>query len=89
MKKLFFLSVISLLSIGAYSQTVVTTNAQGNYVAVSTPKVKVEDKDTGKTFTDSKGVVYKVYQTSTGRLYILRKSKRTGKEYKQYLDVKS
>jgi hypothetical protein len=89
MIKLTLLAVITFLSVSSYSQTVVTTNAQGNYVAVNTPKVKEADKDTGKTFTDSKGVVYKVYTTSTGRLYILRKSKRTAKEYKQYLDVKS
>lgn len=90
MKKPFLLCIITFLSVlGGYSQTVVTTNAQGNYVAVSNQKVKTPDKDTGKTYTDSKGVVYKVYITSTNRLYILRKSKKTGKEYKQYLDVKS
>lgn len=89
MKRLLFILIITSFSITSYSQTVVTTNSQGNYVAFSNPKVKEADKDTGKTFTDSKGVVYKVYQTSTGRLYILRKSKNTNKEYKQYLEVKS
>jgi hypothetical protein len=87
MKQLLFISFLLISSI-THSQTLVKTDNKGNYVAVSTVKVKVADKDTGKTYTDSKGEVYKVYVTSTNRLYILRKSKKTGKEYKQYLDVK-
>ncbi len=87
MKKIFVLMLI-LFSARAFCQTQVTTNASGNYVSTSKPKASAEGKDTGKTYTDSKGEVYKVYVNSNGKLYIIRKSKKTGKEYKQYLSVK-
>lgn len=34
-----------------------------------------------------KGVIYPVFKSSKGSYYILRTSKKTGKEYKQYLKV--
>ena len=88
MKRVIFLALVVLLSTSAFCQTQVTTNASGNYVSVSKPRASAEGKDTGKTYTDSKGLVYKVYVNSNGKLYIMRKSKKTGKEYKQYLSVK-
>jgi hypothetical protein len=40
---------------------------------------------TGYTFVDKTGVKYPVYLSKSGKAFILRKSKKTGKEYRQYL----
>ena len=40
---------------------------------------------TGFTWTDSKGNKYPIYISNSGSCYIIRTSKKTGKEYKSYL----
>lgn len=55
-----------------------------NFTQVSKPKQGKETK-TPYTYTDSEGVTYPVYLSSKGKAYIKKKSKKTGKEYKQYL----
>ena len=59
---------------------------KGNYISTSDKKPDVK---TGKTYTDDKGVVYDVYLNSKSKPYVIRKSKKTGKEYKQYLKLES
>ena len=46
---------------------------------------KVQNVNTGYTFRDKTGKVYPIYQNSKGNFYIIRKSKKTGKEYKAAL----
>ncbi len=75
-----------LASMGLRAQTV-TTDQNGNYKAVTSTRGAAPAKDTGKTYTDSKRLVYKVYESSTGKPYILRTSKKTGNIYKQYLKL--
>ena len=80
--------IIALLLILSSFQTVysqkVSTDSKGNYIAV---KATAETgKATGKTYTDSKGNVYPVYESKNGKLYVIRTSK-TGNQYKQYLKV--
>jgi len=72
-----FLLCISLHSVGQK----VVVDSQGNYRPISKPA----DKATGKMFIDSKGVSYPIYLNSKNMMYILRKSKKTGVEYKYYL----
>lgn len=79
------MAVILVLAMSATAQTKVTRDQQGNYVSVSAPKT--EPKNTGKVYTDSKGVKYPVYESARGKLYIVRTSKKTGKKYNQYLTV--
>lgn len=43
------------------------------------------DKLTRFTYTDSKGNTYPVYVSSTGKFFVWKTSKKTGKEYKYYL----
>lgn len=78
LKKLIplFLVCISLHGIAQK----VTVDSNGNYHSI-----KVEDKKTDKVYIDDKGQSYPVYINSTGKLYVIRKSKKTGKEYKSYL----
>jgi hypothetical protein len=86
MKKYILGFLLTVVFNSSYSQVNATVNSSGNYQAVV--KAAKADKDTGKTYTDVKGNVFKVYVTEKGKLYIIRKSKKTGKEYKQYLTVK-
>ena len=65
----------------------VKIDSLGNYVAIGRVIAK-SDSPTTKTFTDSKGVVYPVMMTSTGRLVYYRISAKTGVQYKVYIDKK-
>lgn len=40
---------------------------------------------TGYNWVDSKGISYPIYMSNSGSCYIIKVSKKTGKEYKQYL----
>ena len=55
----------------------------GNQFSVKTEKT--QDINTGYTFKDKTGKVYPIYQNSKGNFYVIRKSKKTGKEYKATL----
>ena len=59
-----------------------TVDQSGNYVALT--KVQAQPTPTNKTFTDSKGVVHKVWLSPKGREFYTRVSK-TGNEYSVYL----
>jgi hypothetical protein len=74
-----FLLCISLHSIGQK----VTVDKDGNYHAASKPA----DKPTGKVFIDENGEKHPIYANSKDKLYYIRKSKTTGKEYKAYLKL--
>lgn len=43
------------------------------------------DLPTYYTYTDSNGMIYTIYRSKNGAYYIVKISKKTGKEYKQYL----
>lgn len=68
-----------------------TMNAQEKptYKVVGNKIVKVEGPKQGAKKTELtytiKDTTYPVYQTSKGKYYVIRKSKKTGKEYKMYL----
>ena len=85
-KALTLLTVILSLNFGLNAQTVQKTK-EGNYIAVKAAETTEKAKDTGKTFTDTKGNVYPVFISAKGKLFVIRISKNTGKEYKQYLKV--
>lgn len=69
------------------AQTKVQQDAQGNYIQVKKERKAKPATDTGKTFTDSKGNTYKVYQSERGKLFVIRKSAKTGKERKEYITL--
>ena len=59
---------------------------QGNtFTQVSNKKSAGKETKTQYTYKDSKGVEYPVYLSSTGKAFIKKVSKKTGKEYKQYV----
>lgn len=84
--KNLFLAIALLLSSIAFSQTV-KVGKDGNFYSAHAAKVKDTGQATGKTFTDSKGNIYPVMQSSSGRYFVIRKSAKTGKEYKQYFTI--
>lgn len=50
------------------------------------PKQAKEPEKTGLTHT-IKGTIYPVYKSAKGSYFIIRTSKKTGTQYKQYLKV--
>jgi hypothetical protein len=82
MKKLSIIITIMLLTFGAQCQHI-KMDANGNYTSVK--KQKSEPTNIGKTYTDSKGVVYPIYKGAKGGMFIIRTSAKTNKTYKQYL----
>lgn len=82
--KTFIISIVlCLFSVCAFSQDY---NREGKtFSKAKTEKVATQDVDSGFTWEDSKGVSYPIYVGKTGSCYIKKVSKKTGKEYKQYL----
>lgn len=84
MKKLVFL-ILMLLSLTAFSQTKVSKSSDGYY---KTEKVeKVKPVDTGLKFKTADGEVFPIYKSGEGKYFIIRTSKKTGKQYRQYLEM--
>ena len=84
MKKLIIcISMMVAFNLVTNAQSV---NRQGNnFTQVTNKKSASKETKTQYTYKDSKGVVYPVYLSSTGKAFIKKVSKKTGKEYKQYL----
>ena len=74
-----------MLAFGLVSNAQSVQRQGNNFTQVSNKKSAGKETKTQYTFTDSKGVVYPVYLSSTGKAYIKKVSKKTGKEYKQYV----
>ena len=87
MKKLLLFVCLTLGGM-SYAQTV-KQDASGNYISVKSDKSqkKSEAKETGKTYTDTKGEKYPVYISKNNKLFIIKTSKKTGKNYNYYLNV--
>ena len=87
MKKLII--AVALLVASTASLTAQSYTRQGNtFVAVrKATTAKESGKKTAYTWKDSKGNEYPIYQSASGSCYVLRTSRKTGKEYKQYLEV--
>jgi hypothetical protein len=87
MKKTTIIIALILSSFVGFSQTKIVRDANGNFVTQKAPKKASEDKPTGQTFTTSKGEEFPVYVSERGKYYVLRTSKETGNQYKQYLKI--
>ena len=84
LKYILFVLAITC-TVAAFSQNA-TKDANGNYSAIKTAKTKEPGKATGKTFTDSKGKIYPVFESAKGKIYYIKTSK-SGNEYKVYLKL--
>ena len=82
-KLILLLCFILLGGITAHSQEVVRNG--NTFTAVSKKKQKEAFKVTPYTYVASDGTKYPIYISGNGKYFIIRKSKKTGKEYRQYL----
>ena len=76
---LFMTSVMGVLAQSNKTEIVRKGNTFTQVVKSNKPK------DTGFTYKDSKGNVYDIYLSSKGKAFVLKVSKKTGKEYRYYL----
>lgn len=84
MKKLLFILCLILLGgIAVKAQEVVRNG--NTFTEVSKKKQKEAFKLTPYTYVASDGTKYPIYISDKGKYFIIRKSKKTGKEYRQYL----
>lgn len=84
-KHLFILLALAC-SYTLKAQTKVRYDANTGVLIPAKP-AKPADKKVAYDYIDKDSVRHEVYQNSKGKSYIIRKSKKTGKEYKQYLDI--
>ena len=86
MKKLIIAAIMLLgVSMAVSGQSV---QRQGNtFTQVSNKKASTKDEGTATKYqyVDSKGKVYTVMLSSTGKAFIWKTSQKTGKAYRQYL----
>lgn len=86
MKKIILAAIMLFsLSLGVQAQSVVKSGNTFTQVSNKSGKSGGKETKTQYTFKDSKGNVYPVYLSSTGKAFIKKVSKKTNKEYKQYV----
>lgn len=86
MKKIIIAAIMLFsLNVGVQAQSVVKSGNNFTQVTNKGGKSPGKETKTQYTYTDSKGTVYPVYLSSGGKAFIKRVSKKTGKEYKQYM----
>lgn len=88
--KRFIIALLLMLALGmnnssAYAQSVTRSGNTFTTTKVVKAKAKAEPVKTKYTWEDSKGIEYPIYVGSTGSCFIIKVSKKTGKEYRQYL----
>lgn len=80
MKKLILCILLALFCIPSYAEV----KREGDTFKVEQTS-KASDTQTKYTWEDKEGNKYPIYITKRGACYVLRTSKKTGKEYKYYL----
>lgn len=86
MKKLTLLILIMSTLLVSKAQNAILTK-DGNYTSVSMSNKKTP-VNTGKTYTDvDKGIVYPIYITDKGKLFIIKESVKSKKKYRSYLKI--
>lgn len=85
MKKFFILVAIATMCVFNCSAQITREGKTFKKTASARSK-ETAQKDTGYLWTDSKGVEYPIYMGASGACYVVKISKKTNKEYKQYLD---
>ena len=86
MKKIIIAAIMLFsLNVGVQAQSVVKSGNTFTQVSNKSGKSGGKETKTQYTFKDSKGNIYPVYLSASGKAYIKRISKKTGKEYKQYI----
>ena len=84
MKKFIVLALTLMVGAPIFAQDV---KREGNtFVQVQSDKVSLKNvTKTQYTYKDKNGKEYPIYLTKKGKAFIVRVSKKSGKEYRQYL----
>lgn len=80
MKKLILCILLALFSINIHAEV----KREGDTFKVEQAS-KASDTQTKYTWEDKEGNKYPIFITKKGACYVIRTSKKTGKEYKYYL----
>ena len=83
MKKIAIVAVALLLGGPCFCQDYIRYGKQ--FSSVSKEKEKSADVKTGYTWKESNGEVLDIYITKSNACYVLKTSKKSGKEYRKYL----
>jgi len=90
MKNILFVLLLMMISLIGYSQNANVKLENGVYKSIKTTKPKEIPVLLAIKYVDSEGKSHNVYKNpSTGKIFVLKKSKKTGKEYKYYLVTES
>lgn len=81
MKKLIFCLILAAISLTSTAEV----KRNGDTFKVEQTSTASQGEKTKYTWEDKEGKTYPIYITKKGACYILRTSKKTGKEYKYYL----
>lgn len=87
MKKVF-IAAMMLLAVCGYTHAQDVVKQGNTFTQVSNKKYSnssEKETKTEYTYRDAKGNEYPIYLSSTGKAFIKKVSKKTGKEYKVYL----
>lgn len=86
MKK-FIYCIILMLTLALPSMGQEVTKSGNVFKAVKSDSVSNRQRETKTTYSyeDTKGVKYDIYLSGSGKAFIKKVSKKTGKEYRQYL----
>lgn len=88
MKKQILVFIFGLCSTFAMAQEKPTYRIEGDQLVRVETKEKAIDQKTGLSVNIS-GQDYPVYISKNGAYYVVRISKKSGKEYKQYLKLEN
>jgi hypothetical protein len=87
MKKMLSLLLAFSLSMASKAQIKVIKGSDGKYHTQG--RKSTPSQATGTLYVDQDSVIHTIFKTDSGKYYIVRKSKKTGKEYKQYLKLEN
>lgn len=81
------ISIFMMLTLCVNNSSAQNVQRKGDtFIEVSTSKrSKGKEVKTQYHYKNSKGEVYPIYLSSSGKAFIKKVSKKTGKEYRQYL----
>lgn len=88
MKKMFSLLLATVIFLSSKAQIKVTKGSDGKYHSSTTRKSQ-NVQATGTLYVDRDSTIHTIFKTDSGKYYIVRKSKKSGKEYKQYLKLEN
>ena len=85
MRKSFITAVLVSASFLSFGQDNIQRDSTGNFYSEARSRVTLEPRKTAYIYRNSKGELYPVYESESGRYFILMTSKRSGKTYRKYL----